>query len=246
MEYRQEVIKNWILIEQTQDEVAYMRPLFSFVLGQFVEIFGTGLMEAELCVVFNEANAPYPMLIINKNPIQLRVNATSLNHWAQYIYQLSHELTHYVIRQYKENKDSIIKWFEETLCEAMSLYILRQSSVKWSDCTLSKVNPDYHSALKSYLNDIYNRTDKSVIRACHTLSELQEIEQSSESQRLDRSMERNYLYDTFCEFPESIAAFVFYPLYARSDLQLDLDRWEKETKNSLISKLREVHPILIA
>ena len=143
-----------------------------------------------------------------------------------YPYLCEQALTHYVIRQYKENKDSIIKWFEETLCEAMSLYILRQSSVKWSGCTLSKVNPGYHSALLSYLNDIYNQTDKSVIRACHALSELQEIEQTSESQRLDRSMERNYLYDTFCEFPESIAAFVFYPLYARSDLQLDLEEWK--------------------
>ena len=246
MEHRREVIKNWILIEQTQDEIKYMRPLFSFVLGQFVEIFGAELMEAELCVVFNEANAPYPMLIRSQDPIRLRVNTTSLNYWAQFIYQLSHELTHYVVRQYKENKDSIIKWFEETLCEAMSLYILRQSSVKWSDCTLSELDPNYHSALKSYLSDIYNQTDKSVIRDCHTLSELQEIERTSESQRLDRSIERNYLYDTFCEFPESIAAFVFYPLYARPDLQLDLDRWEKETNNALISKLRKVHPILTA
>ena len=92
MEYRQEVIKNWILIEQTQDEIKYMRPLFSFVLGQFMEIFGAELMEAELCVVFNEANAPCPMLIRSQDPIHLRVNATSLNHWAQFIYQLSHEL----------------------------------------------------------------------------------------------------------------------------------------------------------
>ena len=246
MEHKQEIIKNWILIEQTQDEIKYMRFIFTFVLDQFVEIFGAEIMEAELCIVFNSMNAPCPMLITNQNPIALRTDVKSLGIWNQYVYQLSHELTHYVIRQYKENKDSIIKWFEETLCEAMSLYILRQSSIKWSTCTLSKMNPDYSSYFKSYLNDVYNQTGKSVIRACHTLSELQEIERTSESQRLDRSIERNYLYDTFCEFPESIAAFVFYPLYARSDLQLDLDRWEKETNNSIISKLREVHPILTA
>lgn len=246
MEHKQEIIKNWILIEQTQDEIKYMRFIFAFVLDQFVEIFGAEIMEAELCIVFNSMNAPYPMLITNQNPIALRTDVKSLGIWNQYVYQLSHELTHYVIRQYKENKDSIIKWFEETLCEAMSLYILRQSSIKWSTCTLSKINPDYGSYFKSYLNDVYNQTGKSVIQACHTLSELQEIERTSESQRLNRSIERNYLYDTFCKFPESIAAFVFYPLYARSDLQLDLDRWEKETNNPIISKLWEVHPILTA
>lgn len=138
---KQELINNWILIEHTQDEIEYMGPLFSFVLGQFVEIFGDKLMKAELCVVFNEANAPYPMLITSQDPIRLRVNVVLLNYWAQFIYQLSHELTHYVIRQYKENRNSIIKWFEETLCEAMSLYILRQSSTKWSNCALSITKP---------------------------------------------------------------------------------------------------------
>ena len=48
MKCRQEVLKNWILIEQTQNEIKYMRPLFSFVLGQFMEIFGAELMETEL------------------------------------------------------------------------------------------------------------------------------------------------------------------------------------------------------
>ena len=111
---------------------------------------------------------------------------------------------------------------------------------------LSKINPEYGSFFKSYLDDIYNQTSKSAIKACHTLSDLQEIERTSESQRLDRSVERNYLYDTFCEFPESISAFVFYPLYARTDLQLDLDKWEAASNNSFISKLREIHPILTA
>lgn len=134
MEHKQEILKNWILIEQTQDEVNYMRPIFTFILDQFVEIFGADIMEAEWCIVFNSVSAPCPMLITNQTPIALRTDVKSLGIWNQYVYQLSHELTHYVIRQYKENKDSIIKWFEETLCEAMSLYILRQSSDKWFDC----------------------------------------------------------------------------------------------------------------
>ena len=48
MKCRQEVLKNWILIEQTQDENKYMRPLLSFGLGRFMEISGAELMETEL------------------------------------------------------------------------------------------------------------------------------------------------------------------------------------------------------
>lgn len=39
--------------------------------------------------------------------------------------------------------------------------------------------------------------------------------------------------------------FIHYIFYVRSDgLQLDIDRWEKETNNALISKLWQIHPAL--
>lgn len=186
-------------------------------------------MEAEQCKVFNDTTGSCPMLIINQNPIGIRVTMESLNYWARFIYQLSHELTHYVIRQYKTDKNFIIKWFEETLCEVMSLYILWKSGVKWFDCTLSELNLDYHSSLKKYLNKCYNKTsEKSVIKACRTLLELQKINNTSENERFNHSIERNYLYNTFRESPESMTVFVSYPHYALTDLQIDLDRWEKK------------------
>lgn len=120
-EYMSDSIKNWILVIRTPEEKKYMRPLFIFVLKLFVEIFGENTMAAEFCVLYNDASSECPMLIRNTVPIHIRTRAENLGYWAQFIYQLSHEMTHYVIRQYKTDKAAIVKWFEETICEAMSL-----------------------------------------------------------------------------------------------------------------------------
>lgn len=245
-EVTEKVMSNWTLIEQTQEEIEYMRPLFTFVLDQFVEIFGEEVMEAEACEVFNNADAGTPRLITNQESLSIRVSLEFFNRWARFIYQLSHELTHYVIRQYKEDKEGTTKWFEETVCEAMSLYILQQSSARWSECSLSEINPSYDSGLDEYLDNIINDTiGESVLKSCRTLAELQEIERTSEERRIDRSIERNNLYDSFRESPEIMSDIVLYSRYAQSDLQLDLDRWEKETDNkALIDTVRAIHPVL--
>ena len=84
---------NWTLVKETIDEQRYMDPLFTFVLKQFMEIFEIEALNSEQCVVYNEPTAPCPMLVTNRTPIRIRTNSASLSHWAQYIYQLSHELT---------------------------------------------------------------------------------------------------------------------------------------------------------
>lgn len=78
-----------------------MRPLFSFVLDQFVEIFSAEIMRSEECEVFNAPNTSAPMLIANREPVSIRVAMKSLDYQAQFIYHLSREMTHYVICQYQ-------------------------------------------------------------------------------------------------------------------------------------------------
>lgn len=50
----------------------------------------------------------------------------------------------------KEDKNLIIQWFEETLCEAMSLYILKLSSLRWHECALSHINPNYSTSFNQF------------------------------------------------------------------------------------------------
>jgi len=61
--------------------------------------------------------------------------------WSQYAYQFSHELCH-ILCKYDED-DHHQKWFEESLCELASLYVLRRMSKNW------KTEPPYPN-WKSY------------------------------------------------------------------------------------------------
>lgn len=235
---------NWTLIRETMDEQRYMSPLFTFVLKQFMEIFEIEALNSEQCIVYNEPTAPCPMLVTNRAPIRIRTNSASLNYWAQYIYQLSHELTHYVIRQYKEDKDAIVKWFEETICEAMSLYILKMSSLRWNECPLSRNDPNYSLKIMHYFENVYNKIAPSALKKCHTLDDLKAVEDFCETRRDDRGIERNYLLNNFLKYPESISAFIYYPLYMRGDLQIDFAKWTKVSPSPIVSALESIQPNL--
>ena len=235
---------NWALIAKAADEQQYMSPLFTFVLKQFVEIFGITALNSEPCIVYNEPTAPYPMLITNCTPVQIRTCSASLNYWAQYIYQLSHELTHYVIHQQKKDKEAIVRWFEETICEAMSLYILKTSSLRWIECSLSSINPNYGAALMDYFKNIYNETAPSTLEKCHTLDDLKEVENSCETRRDERGIERNHLLNNFLEYPDSISAFIYYPLYMRGNLQIDFAKWKENSPSPIVSALESIQPNL--
>lgn len=53
--------------------------------------------------------------------------------WAEFIYEFSHELFH-ILANYEGHAPPRMApqlWFEETLCEAVSLYTLRQLSASW-------------------------------------------------------------------------------------------------------------------
>ena len=238
-------IKNWNLTIQTTEDEKYMRPLFDFTMQFFTEIFGEDIMSAEPCILYNDASSSCPMLIIAQVPIQIRTCAKDLSFWAQFIYQLSHEMTHYVIRQHKEDKSFIAGWLEETICEAVSLYILNVASKRWFECELFHSNQTYGKSLEEYLLSEYENKKSSALKNCHTMQALELINSTCESDRPARGIERNYLYDTFCEMPSLIAEFVWYPLYMLDHLRVDFSRWECERKSTqLISCLKNIHPML--
>ena len=237
---------NWTFYLQTKEDKRYMLPLFCFVRNQFVEIFGEEVLNSEECEVFNAPAASCPMLITNTVSIRIRTSVPSLQIWNQYIYQLSHEMTHYVIRQYKPDKRVIIKWFEETLCEAMSLYILKRDKEHWNLCTLSALNADYGAKMLDYCKNVYQKTSDSVLKQCHNLSDLETVENTCEENRDARSLVRNYLFDTFCEYPDCISAFVYYPLYMCGNLQIDFTKWKENDACPLIPKLENIQPVLFS
>lgn len=236
---------NFILLLNTDSEEKYVRVLFTFIKKIFINEFGNGLLSSERCMVYNDSNAPCPMLITNSSPIVIRTCAVSLEYWAQYIYQLSHELTHYVIRQKKDDKDNILRWFEETLCEAMSLHILKVASEQWDECGLSDLDPGYNIWIQDYLQNEYNDIASFGLRNCTTLEELQQIENECQKQRQERISERNYLYELFNKYTSEISVICNYTKYIKDNkLLIDFKKWalEEPTHVEFINSLSKIQP----
>ncbi|MDR0937225.1 MAG: hypothetical protein LBM98_11145 [Oscillospiraceae bacterium] len=247
------MLTNFIIQANTQNEQKYMRQLIDFVCKLFIEIFGAGALSKEQCIIYNDASANCPMLVRECNhklihPICIRLNCSDLSYWAQFIFQFSHELTHYVIRQYKVDKSAIIKWFEETICEAMSLYIVKLAGERWTECELASVKSSFGNSLVEYYQNKYNTTAESALSNCKSLSDLKELDQCCESNRVARSIERNYLFDSFVSMPYSIQSLVYYPLFMRGDLSagyytVNFADWTSSSNYSpLVDCLQNIQP----
>ncbi|NMG31887.1 hypothetical protein [Aromatoleum evansii] len=75
--------------------------------------------------------------------------------WYQYAYQFAHELCHVFTNfdhkaQSAERVAEHNQWFEESLCETASLFVLQQLAVKWASSAPTKNWLGYDQALAGY------------------------------------------------------------------------------------------------
>lgn len=71
---------------------------------------------------------------------------TKNRYWCQYVFQFAHELGHIICGFEQGNQSN--QWFEESLCEAASLYALKSLSVLWST---SPPYPNWQSYAPEFL-----------------------------------------------------------------------------------------------
>jgi hypothetical protein len=77
-------------------------------------------------------------------------------YWAQYTYQFAHELTHVLCGNVEvEHKQ---KWFEESLCETASLFVLRRSAETWATEPPYPSWKDYAGAFARYADERLSTT----------------------------------------------------------------------------------------
>ncbi|QDU28634.1 hypothetical protein ETAA8_37370 [Anatilimnocola aggregata] len=77
---------------------------------------------------------------------------TSNTLWSQYAYQFGHEFCH-VLCGFREG-DSSNRWFEETLSETASLYVLRGMARDWKDGPPYKHWASYRDNLREYADNV--------------------------------------------------------------------------------------------
>ena len=74
------------------------------------------------------------------------------NYWAQLAYQFSHEFCH-ILSNYEKDNDKN-QWFEESLCEAISIYTIDKMSIQWKHTPPHPSWESYASSLKEYVTDL--------------------------------------------------------------------------------------------
>lgn len=226
----------------------YMEPVVEFVLQQFIQIFGINIINNEPCIVFNNEKDKQPRLFINTTPIRIQVCMDSYQYWSQFIFQLSHEIMHYAIRQRKKDKRAEVKWLEETICEAASIYIVNNSANNWRKCSLSTINHTYYRSLKKYARDYYKKQKPSALKKITNMEDLRTFNQESDKDsetRLLRSAERNIIYNDFRRNPKHIPMSTTYSNYTKDNLLINLEDWKyNEPNNAFIPILESIYPPL--
>jgi hypothetical protein len=81
---------------------------------------------------------------------------TGGSYWSQYAYQFSHEFCH-ILCHYRDD-DRSHKWFEEAVCEAASLFSLREMARVWEEKPPYPNWRDYAPHLKSYADELIRNT----------------------------------------------------------------------------------------
>lgn len=234
------------VVNSMDSAISDLREINDFILSIFRDIWGAEYKAAEKCEIYNDPNSSCPMLMIKQIPLKIRLKLTSLKYWAQAIFQLSHELCHYMIRQHKSDKDFTLGWFEEIICEAVSLCTLEMAYKKWKGSNLSKQDPEYDIKICGYLQNELAKDGTDKFAACTTLQLLTKYEKEHIYDRDSHRRERNQLYKIISKNPKCVLPLCKYADYVNQDkLTIDFDGWGRNYPYFILilNGLRNIQPV---
>ena len=173
--------------------------------------------------------------------IRIRLN-TGGTLWAQYTFQFAHELAH-VLCSFDDDLH-VNKWFEETLCEVASLFVLRRSAETWKTKPPYKHWKDYAKSLKSYAQD---RIDESPLPKGQTLAKWYEDNatqlRKNATDRAKNNIAAVRLLPLFEKEPEHWEAVTWLneeKLDKTYDLKKYLDAWQKNAPGKHRAFIRKI------
>ena len=210
------------------DEFDSLRKIAIFLLNEFCRIFGTTITNGGDCSIINDPKGKNPWHIHDVDNSLIILAQEDTTYWAQTIYQLSHELCHYALRQNKSDKESVTSWFEELVCEAVSLYALNYSANYWNKCDLFLVDPNFDKAISNYLKSQLSRkgTGKFAYAIEHNL--LEEYNKIAQDDRESRIDERDALYKIILDKPEDLKVLCNYQMHTSDNIHIDFSGWYDE------------------
>ncbi|NWK56422.1 hypothetical protein HW115_12430 [Verrucomicrobiaceae bacterium N1E253] len=93
----------------------------------------------------------------SKDEIVVRLD-TSGSYWSQYSYQWAHEFCHILCGFRPDGREN--KWFEETLCELASLYVMRSMAKTWESKPPYPNWKNYRHSLQTYADNVIAKREK--------------------------------------------------------------------------------------
>ena len=127
----------------------------------------------------------------NPNQIKIIIAMHDTNCWSQYIFQISHELLHSIIYSNNSDKTKCLYWFEEPICEMMSLYVLKEfcDIQYWLD-----ISPYYCANVQTYLQDRLDVRGNNFMSNIQTFNDLKLLNDTAQDDRANHKNEVKFLY----------------------------------------------------
>lgn len=241
------VVKKGDITDSNKNQIV---DLVLFVETLFSKVFDMNMVLHEECNFYNDMSRDSPIFFNNIIPYEIVTSVSDVGYWDQLLYQLSHEMCHFILHVSKDNRDLFFEWFEEVLCEAFSLYTLFNARKYWKTCRLHKIHKNYWSNIQTYADRILLTTsipiDKN-ISGTDFIGNYKGLDQKGKCEKIP--YERNIVYDLFLQHPKDIKKILKYTqYYDKNNNCIDFTKWDIDTRdkgskdNTLVTGLMNICP----
>ena len=223
-------LKDKVSIEYDSFNDGYIEDITNMMVDHYDTLIDFNLNKN--CLISGNSPKDVPTTItVDDNNVIAFLTEKDDKYWAHVIYQLSHEMTHYVIGE--ESADvEYVPWCEETICEAMSYYFLEYFSEHWGECSLSSINEEYADALSDYTYEAidlsmegYEELEFDLYTA--TPKQLKIINDEAMTNRTYRAEAAAMLHEAI-EKSEDVTGLLHYRDFINEEtLLLDIDRYRE-------------------
>lgn len=175
----------------------YIARVLALVRREFIGIFGAEIVAAHPELTVQHRFSDKPQTIRPQNLIYL---SSCDAFYLQHIYQFSHELCHFMV---PGEVCAPYRWFEETLCEMMSWFILWRISRHPASAHIYELGPLYGEPIQTYLFNCFEeryKTENEPISA-YVSANLPYLRAKCYDRKMNAAV-AYAMFPMFCKYPE--------------------------------------------
>lgn len=206
----------------------------------------------ETIIVRNDPKGPISLYQRGEGDEYIVLLDVKGRYWSQLAYQFSHEACH-LLSNYDLAPDNVTRqqWFEEALCEAFSLFILKQMAKQWEEAPPYPNWKSYAPELQRYVDNIMREEHRSFAPKLSNWYRQNRVTLETDPYAQDRKLNEKlatHLLQLFEANPENWIAVNYLNLGEDNDdttLEKYLDDWYKNTPINFQHIVAKIQQILI-